>query len=427
MTPKHPKLIGPWRARLQWSVFLLWLSIPLVRPGGIGLLRLDLPHLALEVAGRRLPVEDLYLLLLLALALLLLFLFLTLALGRVWCGWGCPQTALVDLAEAIARRLGLRVSAGRMEGTPGQHLLLHLFYLALALLCGTSLVCYFVPPAELLQRFIAGNPGWPVALTLALCTVTLYLDLALLRRLFCREFCPYGRFQAVLIDAGTLTLRFHPSEAHRCIRCGACVKACPVGIDIRNGEQVECINCGRCLDACRRVMYQRNEGGIIRYTFGIHDQGPRALVNARLLLVGAAALVAAGAFLIASWQRPDASLKFGRSAAEARPLADGNSAVFYNVYLHNRSSMAIHARLEARLRDSSAPLPLLGPVEHLTLEPGAHRRLDFAIVLSADLPAAATFDLLLRADEGRIVATAAGILPDLALVSTNPSSPAPEK
>lgn len=406
---------------------MLWLAIPLVRFNGIGLLRLDIPNLALEVAGRRLPVEDLYLLLLLGLALLLLFLFLTLALGRVWCGWGCPQTALVDLAEAIARRLGLRVNAGRMEGTPGQHLVLHVSYLVLALLCGTSLVCYFVPPAELLRRFAAGSPGWPVVLTIGFCTTILYLDLALLRRLFCREFCPYGRFQAALIDAGTLTLRFHPDEAPRCIRCGACVKACPVGIDIRNGEQVECINCGRCLDACRRVMSQRNQDGIIRYTFGISNQGPRALFNARLLLVGAAVLVAAGAFLAATLQRPEASLKFGRSAAAARPLADGGSAVFYNVYLHNRSSTTIHARLEARLRTNAAPLSLLGPVDHLTLEADAHQRLDFAIALPPGLPAAATFDLLLRTDDQRIVATATGILPDPALFTLNPASPTPEK
>jgi cytochrome c oxidase accessory protein FixG len=39
-----------------------------------------------------------------------------------------------------------------------------------------------------------------------------------------------------------------------CIDCGACVTACPTGIDIRDGIQLECINCGLCIDACNHVM-----------------------------------------------------------------------------------------------------------------------------------------------------------------------------
>jgi polyferredoxin len=39
-----------------------------------------------------------------------------------------------------------------------------------------------------------------------------------------------------------------------CVDCGACVTACPTGIDIRDGIQLECINCGLCIDACNHVM-----------------------------------------------------------------------------------------------------------------------------------------------------------------------------
>ncbi|MFX8685019.1 4Fe-4S dicluster domain-containing protein, partial [Acinetobacter baumannii] len=30
--------------------------------------------------------------------------------------------------------------------------------------------------------------------------------------------------------------------------------ACPMGIDIRKGLQMECINCGLCIDACDEIM-----------------------------------------------------------------------------------------------------------------------------------------------------------------------------
>jgi cytochrome c oxidase accessory protein FixG len=34
----------------------------------------------------------------------------------------------------------------------------------------------------------------------------------------------------------------------------ACVNVCPMGIDIRNGQQLACITCALCIDACNDVM-----------------------------------------------------------------------------------------------------------------------------------------------------------------------------
>jgi cytochrome c oxidase accessory protein FixG len=39
-----------------------------------------------------------------------------------------------------------------------------------------------------------------------------------------------------------------------CIDCMACVNVCPMGIDIRNGQQMACITCGLCIDACNDMM-----------------------------------------------------------------------------------------------------------------------------------------------------------------------------
>jgi len=72
-----------------------------------------------------------------------------------------------------------------------------------------------------------------------------------------------------MIDQHSLqvTYRFdrgEPRGAHKkdadwagrgdCIDCNACVVACPMGIDIREGSQMECINCGLCIDACDDIM-----------------------------------------------------------------------------------------------------------------------------------------------------------------------------
>ncbi len=39
-----------------------------------------------------------------------------------------------------------------------------------------------------------------------------------------------------------------------CIDCKACVAVCPMGIDIRDGAQLECITCALCIDACDEIM-----------------------------------------------------------------------------------------------------------------------------------------------------------------------------
>ncbi len=39
-----------------------------------------------------------------------------------------------------------------------------------------------------------------------------------------------------------------------CIDCMACVNVCPMGIDIRDGQQLACITCALCIDACDDVM-----------------------------------------------------------------------------------------------------------------------------------------------------------------------------
>ena len=51
-----------------------------------------------------------------------------------------------------------------------------------------------------------------------------------------------------------------------CIDCNACVAVCPMGIDIRDGQQMECITCGLCIDACDEMMVKvGKERGLIDY------------------------------------------------------------------------------------------------------------------------------------------------------------------
>jgi cytochrome c oxidase accessory protein FixG len=83
--------------------------------------------------------------------------------------------------------------------------------------------------------------------------------------------CPWPRIQGAMFDADSLLVTYRgfrgePRGKHKkgqswvgrgdCIDCNQCVAVCPMGIDIRNGPQLECIQCSLCIDACDEIMDQ---------------------------------------------------------------------------------------------------------------------------------------------------------------------------
>ncbi len=316
-----------------------------------------------------------------SLALTFFFLLITMLLGRVWCGWLCPQTTLTDLAEWFASRLG--INTRKSQGSPGvvKKLTLHCAYLLLAFLVSANLLWYFIEPLDFLTGLASGQLHYATWICLVLVTLIIYLDLALVRRLMCSEFCPYGRFQTVLADQATLNLHLPSSELERCIKCNSCVRVCPMQIDIRDGYQVQCINCGRCLDACRQVMSKRNQPGLISYSFGTDGVGAKGLLNLRTLLLSMGTVTLFVVLLVAAYQRPAASLKIAVShTVSSRTLKDGNRATFFNAWVNNRSNHPATYHIEARRSDNGQPLLLKGQTDRLEMTAGENLRIDFVLV-----------------------------------------------
>ena len=379
--------------------------LPFLEQGGSHALRFDLPALTLHLAWFRFQMEDFHLVWLAGIDFVFFFLIATVVLGRVWCGWACPQTVLCDLTEGLAAHLGLRRWLDGRDRPPlGRRLTFHLILFLIGLGTGAVVTWYFVPPADYLGRLLSGTLGpWPLGTTVAI-GLLVHADLALLRRTVCREFCPYGRFQALLADRGTLTLGVHPDEASRCIQCNACRKACPMGIDIRNGLQIECITCALCLDACRKVMAAQGETGIIRYTFGVDGLGWRALLSPRLLLLSGLLLLLSAGLLLASLTRADAVLKLARAQnTVCRPLAGDLHPVFFSGSLANRANRPRTFTLQAR-RSSSAPLGTKGAtVFHLD---GNARQMVHLAVFAPIPPPGQTVPVIFAVldEEGRSIA-----------------------
>src|SRR4029079_559582 len=70
---------------------------PFVRVGGQPLILLNVLERRFVLLGLVFWPQDFYLVVLLALTLLITIMLATTTIGRVWCGWLCPQTIFLEM------------------------------------------------------------------------------------------------------------------------------------------------------------------------------------------------------------------------------------------------------------------------------------------------------------------------------------------
>lgn len=365
--------ITPKRRLLQAALIAAALLLPFATINGNPFLRMDISLRTIFMAGVPVRVDQFFLVLLATLFVGAAFLLLTVILGRVWCGWLCPQTVFNDLAELVVNRFRNRVSPRAL------HMIEHGTAAMISVLISFNLFCWFMAPARVAAALLdfTSNPLLTACFLLA--ALLGYLNLVLVKRSFCSSYCPYGRFQAALTDEGTLNLAFLEETRERCLRCDACVRSCPMEIDIRKGYQIECINCGRCIDACRGVMERRPDGcGLIDYRFGT-VKGTRFRPGGKIILLGVVTLVLGAALIRGLAGRNQTAFALQRIAtAETRTMSDGFQVQPWRANIGNRSESPV----KYSIRVVAIPvddITLLGPVDEIVVAPNEHREITFLV------------------------------------------------
>lgn len=273
---------------------ILIMTIPFIKINDNHLLLLSFEKLEFHFLGLAFSVSELY-----VMPFLLMFLFIgifamTSMLGRIWCGWACPQTIFRviyrDLIESTIldlRRIKNKqkdIDYNKKSNQIKKYFAIFL-WIIISLIISSNFMLYFVPPEDFFAYI--QNPQEHSFMIMFIICVAMFLvyDIVFMKENFCTYVCPYSRIQSVLYDDDTKQVTYDFNRGgevyvnreksifnikqwnnnQECTTCEACVKVCPTHIDIRKGLQVECINCLECSDACATVMGKLGKESLINW------------------------------------------------------------------------------------------------------------------------------------------------------------------
>ena len=308
-------------------LLLFFFSAPFIKISGHPFLQFNFIERKFVIFGSAFWPSDFHLLAIGGLTMLLTVVILTAVFGRIWCGWACPQTIFM---EHVFRKIeywiegdrSAQIRLDRQDWNKEKILkkgIKHIVFFAVSFLIANLFLSYIIGVDALWQ--IIKEPilaHWVGFLSITIFSFVFYSVFSRFREQVCHFACPYGRHQSVMVNDDTICVSYDfkrgekranqkvrvqekKKQAHAqtqtqvanataideislvalaegakvpeskpygdCIDCEECVRVCPMGIDIRNGIQLECIHCTACIDACNNVMEKIGKPkDLIKYT-----------------------------------------------------------------------------------------------------------------------------------------------------------------
>jgi cytochrome c oxidase accessory protein FixG len=389
--PKRPS--GRYyRARtwLSWLLLAVMFGGPFIKINGNPLLMINIVERRFSVLGIIFWPQDNLIFALGFLLFLTGIAVFTAAFGRLWCGWTCPQTVMMEMVFRKIEYL-IEGDAGAQKaldhapwsaGKLGKRAAKHGIFLALSFVIGNTLLAYIIG-LDSLRQIVADDPRRHLAglVFMVLFTLLFYGIFARFREQACTFICPYGRLQSTLLDENTIVVAYDYKRGEKrghlqhgeapaqraargagdCIDCFNCVTVCPTGIDIRNGTQMECVNCTACIDACDEVMEKTGRPrGLIRFASlnGI-EKGERIRVTPRIVGYCVILLALGAALLTLLLTRSEVDVTLLRApGALFEQTPDGKIS---NLYLLKLTNKTHHDRpVELKLEKIEGSLTVLG-------------------------------------------------------------------
>ncbi|MCI0534598.1 MAG: cytochrome c oxidase accessory protein CcoG [Verrucomicrobiales bacterium] len=389
--PKKPS--GRWYARrmyVSWLLLAILFAGPFIRIKGNPYFMFNILERKFSILGQLFWPSDFVIFVIASLLFLTSIMVFTTAFGRLWCGWTCPQTLLMEMVfrkieyaiEGDSAKQRALATAPWTAKKIAQKSAKHFIFFALSWIIGNTLLAYIIG-SEKLIAIITDDPRHhlvgPTFMTLF--TLLFYAIFARFREQACTFICPYGRFMSATIDENTMVVAYdykrgekrgpqkrgqdiEPRRANGfgdCVDCRACVAVCPTGIDIRNGTQMECVNCTACIDACDAIMDRIGRPrGLIRFaSLNSIECGQKFKFTPRMALYLTALSALATLLGILVFTRPDVETILLRAPGSLyQQLNDGRIQNLYTVKIVNKT--ARETPLEFKLENLPGQVRLMG-------------------------------------------------------------------
>lgn len=405
------------RRLVAYVLIAAFVVLPILRLNGRPLFLLDVAHREFTLFGKVFLPTDTLLLVFVMLTIFVGVFLMTALLGRIWCGWACPQTVYMETVFRPLERFFERKGRGKKLQW---RLAKYTAYLAVCLALAHVFLAWFVP-WESLVTWVTSSPfKHPQSFLLVMAvTFLMMFDFCFFREQLCLVACPYGRFQSALLDRHSLivaydTERGEPRGKKRkgadaatlgdCVDCGLCVRTCPTGIDIRQGLQLECIGCAQCIDACDAIMEKLDRPvGLVRYSSQAALEKERfSLFRPRVLIYPALILVFITAFtvLLLNKQSTDVTILRQLGNPVVR-MDDGRISNGVRVKLTNRAREAASYSFSL---DEQPGLTILQDLDPIFLEAGESITIGMTLASDASLFTGGKRDIELHVRDERAFA-----------------------
>jgi cytochrome c oxidase accessory protein FixG len=371
--PKKPSgKLYEYRKWVSYALLALLFTGPFLRIHDLPVLMLNFPERKFIIMGMIFWPQDFFILLLASLTLIVFIILFTVVYGRVFCGWVCPQTIFLEMVfrrieyffegdapqqKALARSEWNWNKTWRKGGKTAVFLMVSFFI-------ANTFLAYIIG-SEATLSIMSDAPGKHVKglASMAIFTGVFYWVFAYFREQVCTVVCPYGRLQGVMLDKDSIVvgydyLRGEPREklhknqartAGDCIDCHQCVQVCPMGIDIRNGTQLECTNCTACIDVCNNIMDLINKPhGLIRMDSENHiAAGTKFKVGPRIIGYSAVLLVLAGILTTLILTRSNVEATVLRTPGQMfQRTPKGTLTNLYNISVINKTNTGMSITLK---------------------------------------------------------------------------------
>lgn len=403
---------GKWWRRRQivaYGLMAIFFLAPHLRIFGKPVFLMDLPRRQFTLMGYTfLPTDTL--LFMFTLGSIVVGIFLVTALfGRAWCGWACPQTVYLEfLYRPIGRLFDGGYAGARALDKKGswfnpRRVAKYTTFFILSLIVSHTFLAFFVGTNQLYQWVLSSPAQHPTAFAfVVIFTGLIWFNFTYFREQTCLIVCPYGRWQAAMIDRQSVIVAYdytrgeprahqtkdRDTNAGDCIDCGACVQTCPTGIDIRNGLQMECVHCTQCIDACDDIMIKVGKPtGLIRYSSQDAIAGvPRKLLRMRTILYPAVLLLLLGGLVATLVLKKPADLTVLRGLdGPYATESDGRISNQIRVKITNRRdsdmdyTITVGGLTEAGIKPED--ITVVAPENPLPVEKGATRTTSLFVLI----------------------------------------------